>query len=67
MEDSSEDESIYITHASTKDKKLNEDKGVVDIELAVLFENEKVQERENEHDEYKSSVEGVNNSEIFEG
>ena len=67
MEDSSEDESIYITQASTKDKKLNEGKGVDDIELAVLFENEKVQERENEHDEYKSSVEGVNNSEIFEG
>ena len=64
MEDSLEDENIYIIPVSKKNK-LNEKKGTDPAELTVFYENGKVQERNVEIGEKRA--ERVTNCKMFEG
>ena len=66
MEDSSEDENIYIIPVSKKNK-LNEKKGINPAKLTVFFETGKVQERNEEIDKNTKTAEHVTNCKMFEG
>ena len=63
MEDSSEDENIYIMPLT----KLNEKKGINPAKLTVFFETGKVQERNEEIDKNTKTAEHVTNCKMFEG
>lgn len=65
MEDSSEDESFYITQSSTNKRKLSEERDVDVPELAVLFEN--AQEGSKEIDEDRKGTEHVANFKLSKG
>lgn len=67
MEDSSEDESFYITQSSTNKRKLSEERDVDVHELAVLFENENAQEGSEETDEDRKGTEHVANLKLSKG
>ena len=67
MEDSSEDENIYIMPVTKKNDKLNEKKGINPAELTVFFETGKVQERNEEIDKNTKTAEHVTNCKMFEG